>query len=102
MQSRVTPSSIWTLTVGTRFLLLNQLTGKLKLAHVSIIRISLDETSQDLPEPSVSSDKDVNSAIEVLKLYASRNPSLLGSIISTESVFMDIFLKGVATYFINL
>ena len=32
------------------------------------------------------SDKDVISAIEVLKLYAIHNPSVLGSIISTENV----------------
>ena len=48
--------------------------------------ITLDETSQDLPEPSVPSDKDVIRALEVLKLYAFHNPSVLGSIISTESV----------------
>ena len=48
--------------------------------------ITLDETSQDLPEPSVPSDKDVIRAFEVLKLYAFHNPSVLGSIISTESV----------------
>ena len=39
--------------------------------------ITLDETSQDFPEPSVPSDKDVISAIEVLKLYAIHNPSVL-------------------------
>ena len=46
----------------------------------------LDETYQDLPEASVPSDKDVIRALKVLKLYAIHNPSVLGSIISTESV----------------
>ena len=46
----------------------------------------LDENSQDLPEPSVPSIKDIIRALKVLKLYAIHNPSVLGSIISTESV----------------
>ena len=48
--------------------------------------ITLDETSQDLPEPSVPCDRDVISALEVLKLYAIHNPTVLGPVISTESV----------------
>ena len=40
--------------------------------------ITLDDTSQGLPEPSVPSDKDVIRALEVLKLYAFHNPSVLG------------------------
>ena len=48
--------------------------------------VCLSQNKSSLTEPSVPSDKDVISAIKVLKLYAIHNPSIPGSIIRTESV----------------
>ena len=86
------------MTVATRFILWNLLTRKLNFTHTSRVRDSL----RTLQETSVPSDKDVISALEVLKLYGTYNFSVLGLIVCTEIAIYEHIDKFAAIFHRNV